>query len=86
MYLQTEWDQRIKIWLEELERESPRQWIRRPLWGNGIRSSYGKAWNGLTTAMMSGLNKTMISQMYKNMEKSKNKIVENKDPHGKIKC
>lgn len=24
MYLQTEWDQRIKIWLEELEREIPR--------------------------------------------------------------
>lgn len=22
MYLQTEWDQRIKIWLEELEREA----------------------------------------------------------------
>lgn len=54
--------------------------------GKWIRSSHGKAWNGLRTAIMSGLNKTMISEMYKNMEKSKNKIMENKDPHGKIKC
>lgn len=32
MYLQTEWDQRIKIWLEELEREIPRTMDKEQPW------------------------------------------------------